>query len=186
MLTEEEKNRLRKLVHDAIWRELAGYASRLAPAEHWGLEWERLYGEERKNGECPSEDAYIIYRREGNDLARLVIVPSKVRRKIEASGLCYFNEMMREILKARKRAFWREDQQRRRDRTVELDDESIVGESDVQTGEDILIGLTERERQVVEMLLLGYSQKEIAAELGISPQRMNRIVKSIKEKLLTE
>jgi DNA-binding CsgD family transcriptional regulator len=43
--------------------------------------------------------------------------------------------------------------------------------------------LTDREKQVASLIMQGHTEKEIAEEISLSQQRVNRIKKRIGEKL---
>jgi len=48
--------------------------------------------------------------------------------------------------------------------------------------EELIDELTEREREVLSLLAEGYSQREIAMALGVTPGRVSQLVRKIREK----
>jgi len=190
MDTKARQKRLLEMVHDTIWKGrpekrgrdgilidrgdpgLAGYAATLAPPEHQDREYNRL-------------------------------VDGPARDRIEASGLAPFNEMMREAKKARQRAGERERKQKARDGRREgpsLDEPITTQDGDeisrheigpgVEGGfDEVLLAeslgglpLTTREQETVKLLWWGFSQKEIAKALGVTPGRVSQYKASARAK----
>lgn len=78
---------------------------------------------------------------------------------------------------------WRKTMTQKRDGLISILDDELVGESYDNSGISLEMLIEEADSDILNLKIQGYSQKEIAEELGVSQSYVSRALKEIREKI---
>ena len=78
---------------------------------------------------------------------------------------------------------WRKNMTQKRDGVMSMLDDEMIGESVDHSGLSMEILLEQADSDILNLKVQGYSQKEIAMELGVSQSYVSRALKELREKL---
>lgn len=78
---------------------------------------------------------------------------------------------------------WRKNMTQKRDGVMSMLDDEMIGESVDHSGLSMEMLLEQADSDILNLKVQGYSQKEIAMELGVSQSYVSRALKELREKL---